>query len=37
MEYKNAMQSLDEASMKMAVVLHQQIIKLEQHIKEKSE
>jgi DNA primase len=37
MEYKNAMQSLDEESMKMAVVLHQQIIKLEQHIKEKSE
>ncbi len=37
MEYKNAMQSLDEASMKIAAVLHEEIKKLEQHIKEKAE
>ena len=37
MEYKNAMQSLDEAAMKRAVALHEEIIILEQHIKEKIE
>jgi DNA primase catalytic core len=36
-EYKNAMQSLDEGSMKIAIALQEEIIKLEQHIKEKIE
>ena len=31
------MQSLDEAAMKRAVALHEEIIILEQHIKEKIE
>lgn len=37
MEYKNAMQSQDEGSMKIAIALQEEIIKLEQHIKEKIE
>jgi len=37
MEYKNAMRSLDEGSMKIAIALQEEIIKLEQHIKEKIE